>query len=221
MNTEKIKVILVDDHDIVRDGINALLILENDIEVIGEASDCDELEALLRKLKPDLLLLDIMMPKKSGIQIAEELSRDYPEIKIIILSANFDEESIFNSIQAGISGYLPKNVKKDELAEAIRHVASGNDYYSDAISATIFKNYKKFAQEGRKHNIGHKVELTEREKEIVRWFAEGLSYKEIAAKLFISIRTVESHKNNIMEKLEFKTTVDMVKYAIKHGLVEL
>jgi DNA-binding NarL/FixJ family response regulator len=220
MNDDKIKIILVDDHAIVRDGIVALLIMEDDIEVIGEASDCDELSDLLKNLKPDLILLDIIMPCKSGIVIAEEMSHDHPEIKIIMLSSNMDEDSIFKSIQARVNGYLPKNVKREELIEAIRQVASGKEYYSDAISTTIFRNYKKFAQAGRKQTSEH-IELTDREKEIVRCFAEGLSYKEIAAKLFISVRTVESHKNNIMEKLEFKTTVDLVKYALKHGLIEL
>lgn len=221
MDEDTIKVILVDDHVIVRDGINALLIMENDIKVIGEASDCNELFALLREMIPDVILLDIMMPCKSGIEIAREMATMYPDVRIIMLSANLDEDSIFNSIQAGINGYLPKNIKKDELVQAIRQVADGKEYYSDAISATIFRNYKKFAQAGRRQIVEQAIALTDREKEIVRWFAEGLSYKEIAAKLYISPRTVESHKNNIMEKLQIKTTVDMVKYAIKHGLIEL
>lgn len=216
-----IKIILVDDHDIVRDGINALLIVEDSVEVIGEASNGDELFELLEEKTPDLLLLDIMMPGKSGIEIAEELGQLYPDIKIIILSSNLDEDSVFNSMRAGINGYLPKNVKRDELVEAIKQVSTGKEFYSDAISTMIFRNYKKFAEAGRKHTIERQVELSDREKEIVRWFADGLSYKEIGAKLFISTRTVETHKNNIMEKLELKTKVDMVKYAIKHGIIEL
>ena len=216
-----IKVILVDDHDIVRDGINALLMIEENIEVIGEAANSDELFALLKEKTPDLLLLDIIMPGMSGLEVAKELNHNYPEIKIIILSSNLDEDSVFNAIQAGINGYLPKNVKKDELVTAIHQVSEGKDFYSDAISTMIFRNYKKFAEAGRKHTVERIAELSEREKEIVRWFADGLSYKEIASKLFISVRTVESHKNNIMEKLELKTKVDLVKYAIKHGIIEL
>ncbi|MBT4338031.1 MAG: response regulator transcription factor, partial [Bacteroidetes bacterium] len=107
------------------------------------------------------------------------------------------------------------------LVTAIHQVSEGKDFYSDAISTMIFRNYKKFAEAGRKHTVERIAELSEREKEIVRWFADGLSYKEIASKLFISVRTVESHKNNIMEKLELKTKVDLVKYAIKHGIIEL
>ena len=107
------------------------------------------------------------------------------------------------------------------MVTAIHQVSEGKDFYSDAISTMIFRNYKKFAEAGRKHTVERIAELSEREKEIVRWFADGLSYKEIASKLFISVRTVESHKNNIMEKLELKTKVDLVKYAIKHGIIEL
>ncbi len=221
MNKDKIKIIIVDDHNIVREGLNAILMMEDDIEVIGEASDGEELYRLLKDLKPNILLLDIFMPGKSGIEIAEEMSNDYPEIKIIILSSNIDEDSIFKSIQAGINGYLPKNVKKDELLEAIHQVNDDKEFYSDAIPTTIFKNFKKFALIGKKLMLQHTVSLTDREKEIVRWFAEGLSYKDIAEKLSISIRTVEVHKNNIMEKLKFKTNVDLIKYAIKKGFVEL
>ena len=218
---DSIKIILVDDHDIVRDGINALLMTEEKIEVIDEAANCEELYELLKKKKPDLLLLDIMMPGKSGIEIAEELGQTHPEIKIIILSSNLDEDSVFNSMRAGINGYLPKNVKKEELVEAIFQVSRGKEHYSDAISTMIFRNYKKFAEAGRKHTVERQVDLSDREKEIVHCFAEGLSYKEIGAKLFISTRTVETHKNNIMEKLELKTKVDLVKYAIKQGIIEL
>ena len=221
MNNDKIKIILVDDHNIVRDGLKALLMMEDDIEVVGEASDGEDLYRLLKDLKPNILLLDIFMPGKSGIEIAEEISNNYPEIKIIILSSSMDEDSIFNSIQAGINGYLPKNVKKDELVEAIHQVSEDKEFYSDAIPTTIFKNFKKFALVGKKLMLQHTVSLTDREKEIVRWFAEGLSYKDIAEKLSISTRTVETHKNNIMAKFEFKTTVDLIKYAIKNGLVEL
>jgi len=221
MLSDTIKIILVDDHNIVRDGINALLMLENDIEVVGEAANADELYSLLKTLKVNLLLLDIIMPGKSGIEIAEEVNNNFPDIKIIILSSDLGENSIFQAIHAGIAGYLPKDVKKQELLDAIRQVSADKEYYSDAIPTTIFKNYKAFAQAGKKSKFESTIALTEREKEIVYWFAEGLSYKEIAAKLFISPRTVESHKNNIMEKLGLKTTVDMIKYAIKSGLVKL
>jgi DNA-binding NarL/FixJ family response regulator len=221
MNNDKIKIILVDDHEIVRDGINALLMLAKDIEVIGEASNGNELFSLLKFLKPDIILLDIMMPGKSGIKIAEDLSISYPDIKVIILSSNIDEESIFSSIDAGVSGYLSKNVKKLELIEAIRQVNAGKEYYSDIIPIVIIKKYKNFIKDNTKQKQETIVALSDREKEIVKWIAEGLSYKEIGEKLFISSRTVESHKNNILEKLELKTTVDLIKYAIKNSFIEL
>ena len=221
MENNKIKIVLVDDHDIVRDGINALLLFENDIEVIGEASNSDELYKLITHKSPDIILLDILMPGKTGIEVAEFLKAEYPNIKIIILSSNFDENSIFNSISAGVKGFLPKNVKKIELLEAIRQVNNDNEYYSDSISITIFKNFKNYAKASKKQVSMHSKSLSAREKEIVRCFAEGLSYKEIAEKLFITTSTVESHKVNIMQKLGIKTNVDIVKYAIRNGIIEL
>ena len=221
MNNDKIKIIIVDDHEILRDGIKALLILANDIEVIGEASNGNELFSLLKFLKPDIILLDIIMPGQSGIEIAEKMNIEYPDIKIIILSSNIDEESVFNSINAGVSGYLSKNINKIELIEAIRQVNAGKEYYSDMIPLVIIKKYKSFIKDNTKQKQEIIITLSDREKEIVRWITEGLSYKEIGEKLFISSRTVESHKNNMLEKLELKTTVDLIKYAIKNGIVEL
>lgn len=170
---------------------------------------------------PNIILLDIGLPGKSGIEIAAEISVRHPKSAIIILSANMDEDSIFQSIQAGVKGYLPKNVHKEELICAIKQVSNGKEYYNNSISTTIFRNYVKFARTGRKHTIEKEMKLSDREVEIVKLFTEGLSYKEIAARLFISVRTVESHKNNIMEKLELKTIVDLVKYAIRNELVSL
>lgn len=217
----KTKIFIVDDHDLIRDGLKALLEFEDKIEIAGEVADCDQLNKLLEIEIPDIILLDIGLPKKSGIEITEELSKKYPAIRVIILSGNMDEDSIFNAIKAGVKGYLPKSAKKSELVAAIKQVSEGGEYYSDSISTKIFRNYVKFAKVGRKHTIEKEVKLSEREIEIVKHFAEGLSFKEIAAKMFISARTVESHKNNILEKLELKTIIDLVKYAIRNDLIQL
>lgn len=217
---DKIKVILIDDHHIVREGIKILLMNLKDIEVVGEASNGDELFELLKTKEPHILILDIMMPGLSGIEITRIVKDEYPEIKIIILSANTDNDSVFDSLKAGAHGYLPKNAKREELLEAVYMVASGNEFLSDSISQTVLRNYISRARTGDK-NGKEEAGLTKRELEIVELFAEGLSYKEIAERLFISARTVESHKNNIMEKLELRSIVDLVKYAIKHKIIQL
>ncbi|MCF8297782.1 MAG: response regulator transcription factor [Saprospiraceae bacterium] len=218
---DKIEVILIDDHHIVRDGIKILLMNIKDIEVVGEASNGDELFELLKTKDPDVLILDIMMPGMSGIEITEKIKNDYPGIKVIILSANTDDESVFDSLKAGAHGYLPKNARREELLEAVYMVAAGNEFLSDSISHTVLRSFITRARTGNRQEKDKEATLTKRELEIVELFAEGLSYKEIADRLFISVRTVESHKNNIMEKLELKSIVDLVKYAIKHKIIEL
>lgn len=218
---EKLKIIVVDDHEIMRDGLVTLLELEETVEVLGEAGNYKELYELLEKNIPDVIIMDIGLPEKSGIEITGELSEKHPEINIIMLSANLDEDSIFNAIQAGAKGYLPKDVGKDELFTALGEVSQGKEYFNENISTIIFKNYVKFAKAGQKQPSKKTASLTDREKEILKLLAEGLSYKEIGAKLYISTRTVETHKNNIAEKLELNTKVELVKYAIKNGLADL
>jgi len=218
MEKETIDILIVDDHDLFREGVISLLESEKHIKISGEAANWNELKNMLENKCPDIILLDINLPDKSGIEIAHMLYNSNPEIRIIILSANLDEDSVFNAINAGVHGYLPKDISKVELITAINQVNDGKEYYSDAISTTIFRNYLRFAKAGRKQSKDREVQLTEREKEIIKHFAEGLSYKEIGARLNISVRTVESHKNNIFEKLELKTIVDLVKYAIRTGL---
>jgi len=217
----KIEVIIIDDHQIVRDGIKILLMNIKDIEVVGEASNGDELFELLKTKEPDVLVLDIMMPGMSGIEITSIVKNKYPEVKVIILSANTEDDSVFDSLKAGAHAYLPKNAKREELVEAVYMVAAGNEFLSDSISHTVLRNFISRARTGNKHAKEKEATLTKREIEIVELFSEGLSYKEIADRLFISVRTVESHKNNIMEKLELKSIVDLVKYAIKNKIIEL
>jgi DNA-binding NarL/FixJ family response regulator len=218
---EKLKIIVVDDHEIMRDGLVTLMELEETVEVIGEAGNYQELYELLKKELPKVIIMDIGLPEKSGIEITEELLEKHPEINIIILSANLDEDSIFNAIQAGAKGYLPKDVGKNELFTALSEVSQGKEYFNENISTIIFKNYVKFAKAGQKQPSKKTASLTDREKEILKLLVEGLSYKEIGAKLYISTRTVETHKNNIAEKLELNTKVELVKYAIKNGLADL
>jgi DNA-binding NarL/FixJ family response regulator len=217
----KIKIILVDDHNIVRDGLKILLMNIPEIEVIGEVATGADLFDLLVCVKPDILLMDISLPKISGIAITEKISKDYPDIKVIMLTANVNDESVFNSFKAGALGYLPKNIDQAELVDAIKIVNEGNEYLAKSISNAVLRNYFDKAKAGSTKHLKNEQELTKREVEVIILFAEGLSYKEIADRLNISVRTVESHKNNIFEKLELTSIADLVKYAIRHGLTSL
>lgn len=219
----KIKVILVDDHNIVRDGIKMLLLGIDNIEIIAEAGDGEELFEIIFANKPDIILLDIALPKMSGIEIAKKISsnNEFADIRIIILSSQTDEDSIINSLEAGVKGYLPKNTTRNELIKAIISVYEGEIYLNQTVSNVLSKSY--FNKKQNTHKKQNRVldSLTQREIEIVKLFAEGNSYKEIANKLFISNRTVESHKNNIMNKLQLKTIVDLTKFAIKNNIIKL
>lgn len=218
---EKIKLILVDDHQLVRTGIANLLSGEASFEIIGEASESREMFDLLRQLQPDIAVLDIALPGMSGIEITKKLHNDYPGIRILILSMHTSEEFIFNAINSGARGYLPKNTSRRELIEAIYAIHRGEEYFAESISNVILKSYIKKAKSNSSDDENKENLLSKRELEVLKLFAEGMTNQEIADKLFISIRTVESHKNHIMARLELKTTVDLVKFAIRNNIVLL
>jgi DNA-binding NarL/FixJ family response regulator len=218
---EKIKIILVDDHQLVRDGIKALLGGIPEISVIGEAANGDELFTKLNTLKPDLLIMDISLPGISGIELTRKVCIGYPEIKTLILSMYNNEEFIFNSLKAGAKGYLPKNTTRDELLKAILAIRNGEEFYGESISRIMLKSYVKRAIDEERPSETPGEMLTSRELEILKLYAEGFINKEISDKLAISIRTVETHKNHIMRKLGLKSTVEMVKYAIRNKIVEI
>ena len=216
---EKIKIVLVDDHQMFRDGVKSVLSDEENIELIGEVGNGNDLYELLKIDSPDLIITDISMPDISGIEITKYVTENYPEIKILILSMHSNVEFITKSLGAGANGYLPKDTSMNELLEAINTIYKGENYFNKDISDTILKsiiNKSKSAKENSKNES-----LTKREMEIVSLVVEGLTNKEIADKLFISVRTVDSHKNNIMQKLNLKSSVELVKYAIKNKLVNI
>jgi len=215
-----IKIILTEDHQLLRDGIKVLIASEN-IEIIGEASTGAGLWTLMESVQPDIILMDISLPDISGIELTRTLSERYPEVKVLILSMFTDESFINQAIKAGAKGYLHKNTTRDEMLIAIDTVYSGSEYYSDNISKIILKSYiEKAKKSGEEISNPHEI-LSKREIEILKMFAEGFINKEIADHLFISIRTVESHKNHIMQKLNLKTQVELVKYAIRHNLINI
>jgi DNA-binding NarL/FixJ family response regulator len=214
-----IKIVLVDDHRIFRHGLKSLLSEVDFIEVIGEASGGSELLELLKKIKPDLVIVDISMKDISGIEVSKQITSLYPEIKIMILSMHTNEEFVINAIKAGVNGYLSKDASRDELLDAIKIIYEGGECYSKLVSDNFLKSYvKKYKAE---HNLLENKTLTQRELEILKLAAVGLTNKEIADKLFISNKTVDCHKNNIVQKLKLKNTAEMVLYAVKNKIIEV
>ena len=213
------KIIIVDDHQIVRDGISLLLMKNKDIEVIGEASNGEDLLSMLKSLKPDIIILDIAMPKQTGIELTKIITEKYPLIKIIIFSSHAKGEKVVEAIQAGARGILPKDTIREELLEAIETVYNEGEFISKYIPySTFVKNIKK---NNEKTIAAGKIEeiLTSREIEILKLIVNDVSNTEIADKLFISRRTAEKHKSNILKKLELNSVVELVKYCIKNKII--
>ena len=200
-----------------RDGVKSVLCDEENIDVIGEVGNGNDLFDLLKTKTPDLIITDISMPDISGIEVAKHVSENYPDIKILILSMHSNEEFISKALNVGANGYLPKDTNMTELLEAINTIYKGENYFNKEISNTILKS---LINKSKEESSSNKT-LTKREKEIIKLVVEGLTNKEIADKLCISIRTVDSHKNNIMQKLNLKSSVELVKYAIKNKLANL
>ena len=218
---DKISLILVDDHSVVRDGIKLILNEIDHIDVIGEAGDSEELFTILERNLPDILILDIFLPTLSGIEITKIVKEKYPSIEVIIFSGYTDNTLIFEALEAGAIGILPKNAEKEELLNAIDKVSKHEECLGDFITNIIVKNYIKTAEIGSKYIAPKNIVLSEREVEVIKLSAEGFSSKEVGSQLFISARTVESHKNNIMQKLNYTSTIDLVKYAIKNKIIEI
>jgi DNA-binding NarL/FixJ family response regulator len=216
---KQIKIILADDHRIFRDGIKSLLSDTGFINIIGETSDGKELLIMLKTKKPDVLIIDITMPGLSGIEATKRITELYPEIKIMILSMHTNEEFVINSIKAGAKAYLPKDTSKEELLEAIKIIDDDGEYYSKSVSHNFMKSYIRKVKADQ--ILMENEDLTARETEILKLSASGVSNKEIADKLCISAKTVDAHKNHIMQKLKLKNTAEMVLYAVKNKIIEV
>jgi len=212
-----IKVLIADDHQLFREGLVNLLSTASDIEVIAEAKDGNETTEKTVQLKPDVALIDIGMPGMNGIEATKILKKEIPAVKIIAVSMHSDKQFVKGILEAGADGYLLKNCTYRQLIDAIYSVFSGKKYLSDEITGMVIKGYLEPSDADSEGD----VELSERENEILKLYAEGKSTREISEKLFISIKTVGTHKQHILEKLELKSNADMVKYAIKKGLIQL
>lgn len=216
---DKIRIILVDDHKMFRDGVKSVLSDEKNLDLVGEAGNAKELLELLKANRPDIIITDISMPDLSGIELAKIVLEKYPYIKILFLSMHTNEEFVVKAFSTGARGYLPKDAGMNELLEAINTIYNGGRHFNKAISETLLTSYiSKLETENNNPDI---QSLTKREKEVVDLIVDGYTNPEIADKLFISIRTVDSHKSNILSKLQLKSSVELVKYAIRNKLVSL
>ena len=214
-----IKVAVVDDHKIVRDGIKEILLGNKKIKFVFDTDNGSILLDLIKNNPIDVLLLDLSLPDIPGINLIQPILRSFPNIKILILTACMDEEIICECVKLGILGFLNKDVSAEELIEAIEEVYSGEPYFGQKISNIIYKSYTEKVKEFS--SLPLKPNISEREKEIISLLSEGLSFKEIANKLFISPRTVENHKNNILLKLKLKNSIELIRYAIKNKIIEI
>ena len=213
-----IRVILADDHRVVLQGLKNLLENEKGIEVIGQASNGLEAIALVEKLKPDVLVMDLMMPNVNGLEAARLLKRREPNIKIIILSMHDSEPYIIQALRYGVLGYIPKESSAEELVKAIRTVSNGKRYLSGVLSDLIIDS---FINRGESGELDPYDTLTERERLVFQMVAEGNSNADVAEVVSISQRTVETHRANMMRKLGLNTQTDVIRYAIKKGVISL
>lgn len=209
-----IRIVLVDDHALVRSGLKRLLEAQEDMEVVGEAGSMHEAAHEVAAVRPDLVLLDVSMPGVSGIDGLPQLLREAPEIIVVILSMEDDPTLVRRAFDAGARGYVLKNAVDAELVAAVRDVAAGNRYVHPQLGARLL------AADAAAHAAGTDDPLSEREAEVLRLLALGHTNQEIAAQLYISVRTAETHRAHIMQKLQFSTRAELVRYAIEHGLLE-
>ena len=210
-------VLLVDDHEVVRSGLRALLESENDFQIVGETGDGLEALRLLEKLNPQLLLLDLMIPSLSGIEVARQTGRISPQTRILVFTIHDNEAYVLEALRAGATGYALKDTKTAQILDAVRAVAAGRRYLSPPLTDFAIEAYVQKAQTAPRE-IFYDT-LTTREREVLQLTAEGHTAAKIGARLFISPRTVEIHRANLMRKLSLRNQADLFRYALKKGLI--
>lgn len=214
MNEDKIRIVIVDDHNVVRSGLSAFLMAFEDFELVGEASDGKEAVELCEILHPDIVLMDLVMPVMDGAQATREIRERFEDIQVIVLTSFKEDELVEGALQAGAIGYLLKNVSADELADAIRKAYAGKPTLAPEATEALIK------ATGRKRESGISEELTSREKEVLKMMAEGLSNPEIAQKLFVSRSTVKFHVSSILSKLGAASRTEAVSKALQFKIIQ-
>ncbi|MEE8412974.1 MAG: response regulator transcription factor [Dehalococcoidales bacterium] len=213
----KIRILIVDDHGIVRAGIRSLLEGESDIEVVGEAAGGEEAIEKAAQFRPDLVLMDIAMPGMNGIEATKRIKMELPDTSVLVLSMHDDEEFFFPVLRAGASGYILKEAEPQELLYAIHTVHQGHVFLSPAVAKSLLEGFVATTQEPGEENYGT---LTRREKQILRMAASGQTNREMAEELFLSMRTVEKYRQAVMHKLGLARREDLTKYAIRKGIID-
>lgn len=216
---KKIKVLIVDDHTIVRDGICALLGLAGDIEVIGEASNGKEAIEMVKKLSPDVVLMDIAMPIMGGLEATHRIHKESPHVKVLALTQYDDREYVFPVIEAGAYGFISKSAASSELTTGIRAVYRGDSFLSPSVAKFLVEVYRQGGTLKKTHDPYD--ELTVREREVLKLLAEGYTNQEIANMLSISPKTAEGHKTSLMSKLDIHNRAELVKYALRKGIITI
>nr|PZM96587.1 MAG: DNA-binding response regulator [Thermocrispum agreste] len=211
----KIRILLADDHQLVRRGVRLILDGEPDLTVIAEAGDGAEALAKAKQEPPDLAILDIAMPRMTGLQTARELSRQFPDIRILMLTMYDNEQYLFEALKAGASGYVLKSVADRDLVEACRAAMRGEPFLYPGAVTTLIRSYLERVGEDEPPRV-----ITEREEEVLKLVAEGHSSRDIAAMLHISVKTVERHRANLLQKLGLRDRLELTRYAIRAGLIE-
>ncbi len=211
-----VKLLLVDDHPIVRSGLRMLFLSEPGMQIVGEAGSGEEAIEAVRRLQPDVVIMDVSMPGMNGIEATRRIKAAHPQTAVLALTMYEDEQYFFEMLNAGASGYIPKRAAPDDLVSAIRVVAEGNVFLYSTLARFLIRDMAERA--GDEPEEGADV-LTAREREVLTCIAEGMTNREIAEALVISIKTVERHRENIMAKLDMHNRVELVKYAIKKGLI--
>jgi DNA-binding NarL/FixJ family response regulator len=221
MNTAPIQVLIVDDHTLMREGIASMLRNIEDIHIMATASSGEEAINIASAHKPDVILMDIMMGGMTGIEATRWIKEQSNTVKIIIVSMEVKRELISAGIKSGIDGYLPKDSDKETLVDAIRTVHRGGRYFNEAITSLIFEDFytKEVKTQAKARPL--KTDLTKREMEVLELVATGRTNKEVADALFVSVKTVETHKTHILEKLGLKNTAELVMYAVKNKIIQI
>ncbi|MBV8553486.1 MAG: response regulator transcription factor [Acidobacteriaceae bacterium] len=213
MPNNVVKVLLADDHTIVRQGLKLILAAHPDLEVVGEAANGKEAIELAQKLRPDIVVMDVAMPEVNGIEATRRMVQNEPRLKVLVLSMHKEAVYVREILRAGARGYILKDAIDTELLNAIRSVARGDGYVSPAVSSALLSDYRK--------NVTDPLDLlSNREREVLQLIAEGKTNKEIATRLNLSVYTIDSHRGKIMEKLNLHSTGELVRFAMKHGLVD-